>query len=178
MELVDLGYPKRDPLIDHCSFPRQRSERKEILEMKNITLAAIIPLTLPDGTKLYGQSNAFGFFAPAAQMVCAFLMAIQHVSQGVTDVVPMMSTLVPNTTFLPLLYDGSFTVTQSIAGYREARVMGAHAILSGRSSITTHLASLSALDELPMCSFWGTDPAFSNKARYPFLSRSIPSTAQ
>lgn len=144
----------------------------------NFTLGAILPVTLPDGSPLLGQSPAFGYFAPGSQFVCAFLMAAQQVSRSDPAIVPTMASLVPNTTVHPMLFDSRSSPVYGIAGYRAARSAGAHALLTGRSLVTGYIGTLSALDRLPVCSFWGTDPSFSNKASFPYLARSVPSTAQ
>lgn len=43
------------------------------------------------------------------------------------------------------------------------------------SSISTILATLAAIDQLPMCSFWSSSPSLSDKDAYPLFARSYPS---
>jgi len=45
------------------------------------------------------------------------------------------------------------------------------------SSVSTMLATLGSIDQVPMCSYWSSSPALSNKEAYPMFARSYPSDA-
>ena len=72
---------------------------------KNFTIGAISPVYLPSGAPLYGQTNVFGHWTPAAQFTCAFALAARHVTEGDSSIVPNMPTLLPNVTVNQLTYD-------------------------------------------------------------------------
>ena len=103
-----------------------------VARASNFSIGAIMPVYLPDGTPVYGQSNVFGHWSPSAQFTCAYALAARQVTQGDSSIVPNMNTLLPGVTINQLTYDSGLVSTPSVAVDRAAGYEWSEAALGVR----------------------------------------------
>ena len=112
------------------------------------------------------------------QLGCAPMVASRHINHGISTVVPGLTSLVPQSTVNPFMYDSKQEEDTSIRAYRDGFSLGSRAVIgAARSAVSTVLSLLGAIDSVPMCSYWSSSPSLSNKALYPLFGRTYPSDA-
>ena len=133
----------------------------------NITLGLLMRQT-SDGVRLGDYWDG---------MSCAAVLAVRHVNARNGSVVPALGGL-SGTHFRAVVRDTGSVPLSGIISYREAVEQGAHAIVgAARSAVTMPIATLSAIDKLPMMSYWSSSPELSEVGHYSHFSRTYPSDA-
>jgi hypothetical protein len=105
-------------------------------------------------------------------LTCAAKLAVKHVNEGTSTIVPGLSDLVANLTRLnATLYDTGFSESPAIMSYRKLLIAGERALVgAARSAVSQPLAMLGNIDKLPQCSYWSSSPSLSNKLLYPYCA--------
>ena len=144
------------------------AKRRLLAAMTVLKLGLIMPLS--DGSTSFGVA----FY----QLACAAMLAAYHVNNGVETIVPGLQALTAGISVSPILLDNEDSLRGALVAYRQGIRDGAHGIVgSDRSSVSTILATLGSIDDVPQCSYWASSPSLSAKELYPLFSRTYPSDA-
>jgi hypothetical protein len=126
---------------------------------------------------LHRRSNSDGgWLGPYWDGVsCAAVLAVRHANTRNGSVVPDLARLT-RTNINAYHRDTGSVPFSGIGSYRQLVWRGAHAVVgAARSAVSTPLAQLGAVDEMPMMSYWSSSPSLSDKSIYSHFARTFPS---
>ena len=106
---------------------------------------------------------------------CAAALALRHVNARNGSVVPALSTLDPSFRLRALFYDTESVPQGGVPVYFAGRSQGANAVIGAyRSAVSIPIALLAGIDRVPQISYGSSSPVFTDKATYPFFTRTYP----